>query len=374
MRLDVVKFCNKTKLYREYSFAAKQDIQFSRVMGGQHLVSRKRYEACIVRKTGAVALLTVAMGTCVTELHPADAAEPYPLKPLRVIVGFPPGGPVDLQARVIMQKLSDALHQPIVIDSRPGADGVIGNDLVAKSVPDGYTLLYGSASHVISQILRGKALPYDAIKDFAPVGLLTNSPYILVAGPAFPANNVTELIALAKARPGTLSYGSSGSGSMPHLAGEYLNILARITLLHIPYKGAAPALNDVLGGQIPLTFVGPPPVMPHIKSGRVRALAVTTIKRATALPDVSTIAEAGFRDYDVAAWYGFFAPANTAPAIVGRLNRELRAIVKMPDVRERLAILGLEPVGSTPAEHLAHLEAELTRWTPVVKAAGLKVD
>lgn len=338
-------------------------------------MSWKRCGADIVREIGAVALLTTALGTYATELHAADAAERYPLKSLRVIVGFPPGGPVDLQARVIMQKLSDVLHQPIVVDSRPGADGVIGNDLVAKSSPDGYTLLYGSASHVISQILRGKALPYDAIRDFAPVGLLTNSPYLLIASPALPANNVTELIALAKARPpGSLSYGSSGSGSMPHLAGEYLNILARISLLHIPYKGAAPALNDVLGGQIPLTFVGPPPALPHVKSGRVKALAVTTIKRAAALPDVSTIAEAGFRDYDVAAWYGFFAPANTAPAIVDRLNRELRAIVKMPDVRERLAILGLEPVGSTPAEHLAHLKAELTRWTPVVKAAGLKVD
>ena len=337
-------------------------------------MARKKCRRAGAWRTGAIVLALAAISPYAATSRAADPTERYPLRPLRVIIGFPPGGPVDIQARVIMQKLGDALQQSVVIDSRPGADGVIGNDLVAKATPDGHTLLYGSASHVINQILRAKTLPYHAIRDFAPCGLLTHSAFLLIAHPSLPANTIGELIALAKARPGTLSYGSSGSGSMPHLAGEYLKILARISLTHIPYKGAAPSLTDVLGGQIPLAFVGPPPALPHIKSGKIKVLAVTGSKRAAALPQVPTVAEAGFRDYDVAAWYGFFAPAKTPRAIVDRLNRELRTILGMMEVRERLSVLGLEPVGSTPSEHAAHLEAELARWTPVVKFAGLRID
>ena len=273
-----------------------------------------------------------------------------------------------------MQKLGNAIGQPVVIDNRAGADGALGNEIVAKSSPDGYTLLYGSAGHVINHVLRGKALPYDTIRDFAPVGMMTGSPFLLVAHPLFPGNNVTELIALAKSKPGAYSYASSGSGSTPHLAGEYLKMVARIDLVHVPYKGAVPAMNDVLGGHLPLTILGPAPVLPHLKSGRLKALAVTTVQRFAALPQVPTIAEAGFPDFEVVAWYGFYAPAQTPRAIVTRLNRELLDILAMPDVRERLALLGLEVSGSTPEAHAAHIQAELARWTPVIKASGMRID
>ena len=327
-----------------------------------------------LRWSGAATVL-LAMTICFSRSSAAaEPADRYPVKPVRVIVGFPPGGPVDLQARVILPRLSEALRQPIVIDNRAGADGALGSELVAKSPPDGHTLLYGNAGHVTNQILHGNALPYDAIRDFAPAGLLTSSAFVLFAHPTLPAGNVAELISLAKAQPGKLSYGSAGNGSFAHLSGEYLKAAARIDLVHVPYKGAAPALNDVLGGQIPLAFLGPAPLLPHIRSGRIKALAVTSAKRISVLPRIPAIAEAGFPDFDVAAWYGFFAPARTSPAIITRLNRELRAILEMQDVRERLAALGVEPVGSTPEQHAAHIKSELARWTPVIKATGMRVD
>ena len=205
-----------------------------------------------------------AASLCAAQSDPA-----YPNRPLRVIVGFPPGGPVDLQARIVMQQLSSVFAQPVVIDNRAGADGALGNEIVAKSAPDGYTLLYGSAGHVINHVLRAKTLPYDTIRDFAPVGILTGSPYLVVAHPAFAPNDIRELIALAKAKPGSIGYASSGSGSTPHLAGEYLKMIAHVDLVHVPYKGAAPALNEVLGGHVPITIVGPPPALPQIGRAHV---------------------------------------------------------------------------------------------------------
>ena len=318
------------------------------------------------------ALVVAAIGSQ-TSLA-AEVTDRYPAKPLRVVVGFPPGGPVDLQARVILPKLSDALRQPIVIDNRAGADGAVGSEVVARSAPDGHTLLYGNAGHVTNQILHNNALPFDAIKDFAPVGLLTTSAYVLIAHPSLPANNVSELIALAKTQPGKLSYGSAGNGSFAHLAGELLKTAARIDLVHVPYKGGAGSLNAVLGAQIPLAFVGTPPTLPHIKSGKIKALAVSSAKRISVLPQTPAVAETGFADFDVAARYGFFAPARTAPVIVTRLNRELRSILEMPDVRERLSTLGLEIIGSTPDQHAAHIKWEFARWTPIIKASGMKLD
>ena len=302
------------------------------------------------------------------------AADRYPTKPIRVVVGFPPGGPVDLQARVILPKLSEALRQPIVIDNRAGADGAVGSEVVARSTPDGHTLLYGNAGHVTNQILHNNKLPFDAIKDFAPVGLLTTSAFVLIAHPSVAANTIPELIALAKTQPGKLTYGTAGNGSFAHLSGELLKSVARIDLVHVPYKGGAASMNAVLGGQIPLSFVGVAPTFPHLRSGKIKALAVTSAKRMAALPQTPTIAESGFPDFDVAARYGFFAPARTPHAIVMRLNRELRAILETPDVRERLAGLGLETIGSTPEQHAAHLKSEFVRWTPIIKATGMKLD
>jgi len=310
-------------------------------------------------------------------LHWALAAEPavaYPSRPLRVIVGFPAGGPVDVQARIVMQRVSDSLQQSIVVDNRAGADGALANTMVAQATPDGYTLLYGSAGHVINKILRGKSVPYDAIRDFTPVGLLTQSAFVLATAASFPANSVSDLVAMARAKPGSISYASSGSGSTPHLATEYLRMMAKIELVHVPYKGAVPGMNDVMGGRVPFTILGPPPALPHIRSGRLKALAVTGAKRMPILPQVPTIAESGFPGYEVAAWYGFFGPARLPAAIVATLNRELRAALDTPDVREKLAVVGLETVGSSPAEHRAHLEADFVRWTPVVKASGMKLD
>jgi tripartite-type tricarboxylate transporter receptor subunit TctC len=304
----------------------------------------------------------------------AEAIDRYPLRPVRVVVGFPPGGPVDLQARVILPRLSEALRQPIVIDNRAGADGAVGSEVVAKSAPDGHTLLYGNAGHVTNQILHNNALPFDAIKDFAPAGLLTTSAYVLIAYPSLAANGVAELIALAKTKPGALSYGSAGNGSFAHLAGELLKASARIDLVHVPYKGGAGSLNAVLGGQIPLAFVGTPPTLPHIKSGKIKALAVSSAKRISALPQTPAISEAGFADFDVAARYGFFAPARTPHAVITRLNRDLRAILEMPDVRERLTALGLETIGSTPEQHAAQIKSEFARWTPIIKATGMRLD
>jgi tripartite-type tricarboxylate transporter receptor subunit TctC len=313
-------------------------------------------------------LLALFVGTS------ASAGEAYPVKPIRVLVGFPPGGPVDLQARVILPKLGDALHQPVVIENRPGADGAVGSEIVARAAPDGYTLLYGNAGHVTNQILHKNRLPFDAIRDFTPLGLLTASAYLLIVHPSVPANSIADLIALARAKPGQLSYGSAGNGSFAHLAGELLKASARIDLVHVPYKGGAGSLSAVLGGEIPVAFVGIPPTLPHVRSGKVKALGVTARERVAALPQVPTIAEAGFPDFDVSARYGFFAPARTPEAIVMRVNTELRAILGMPNVRERLALLGLQPIPGSPEEHAAEIKAEFARWTPIIKATGMRVD
>ncbi len=304
----------------------------------------------------------------------AETADRYPTRPIRVVVGFPPGGPVDLQARVILPKLSEALRQPIVIDNRPGADGAVGSELVARAAADGHTLLYGNAGHVTNQILHGNRLPFDAIRDFSPVGLVTTAAYVLIAHPSVPAGGVTELTALARAQPGKLSYGSAGSGSFAHLAGELLKSSAGIDIVHVPYKGGAGSLAAVLAAEIPLAFVGVPPTLPHIKNGRVKALAVSSIRRIAVLPQVPPVSEAGFPDFDVAARYGFFAPARTSGTIVTQLNRALRSILELPDTRSRLAMFGLEAIPSTPEEHLAHLKAEFARWTPIIKATGMRVD
>ena len=298
-------------------------------------------------------------------------AQGYPTKAIKMITPYPPGGPTDVLARAVSPKLSEKLGQPIVIDNRPGASGMIGADLVAKAPPDGYTILANASIHVINPSLY-KDPPYDAIKDFAPVGLIAEVPLVLVVNASLGVKTVNELIAKAKAKP--LNFASSGNGSAPHLAGEGFRIATKADIQHIPYKGSGPAIADLIGGQVDMMFDSLPSSMPHIKSGRIVAIAVTTKKRSSALPNVPTVAESGVPGFDVSTWYGIWAPAATPPAIVHRLSSELAAVVRIPEVRARLAELGAEAVGNTPEEFAAYNRAELAKWAKIVKDSGAKVD
>jgi tripartite-type tricarboxylate transporter receptor subunit TctC len=298
-------------------------------------------------------------------------AQDYPHKPIKMITPYPPGGPTDVLARAISQKLSEKLGQPIVIDNRPGASGMIGADLVAKAPPDGYTLLANASIHVINPSLY-KSPPYDAIKDFAPVSLIAEVPLVVVVNANLGVKTVKELIAKAKASP--LNFASSGNGSAPHLAGEAFKIATGVDMQHIPYKGSGPAITDLIGGQVSLMFDSLPSSMPHIKSGRLVAIAVTTKKRSSALPNVPTVAESGVPGFDVSTWYGIWAPAATPPAIVHRVSSEVAAVVRIPEVRARLAELGAEAVGNTPEEFTAYNRSELTKWAKIVKDSGATVD
>ena len=305
--------------------------------------------------------------------QPSDSAK-FPVKPIRFTVGFAPGGAVDVQARLIAQRLGTAIGQSVLIENRPGADGILASDFVAKSAPDGYTAAYVSAGHAMNSILHAKTLPYHPVNDFSPVSLIASGPLTLVVNRALPVNGLKELVALAKSRPGQLNFASSGSGGTMHLAGELLKSAAKIDIVHVPYKGGSQAINDVLGGQVELTFVGAPASMPHIRSGRLKVLAVTSASRSSALPDVPTVAELGYPGYEVGAWYGVLAPARTPAAIVNQLSAELARTVAQPDIREKLIALGIEPVGSTPEQFAQHLRTEIARWGPIIHKAGVKTD
>ena len=298
-------------------------------------------------------------------------AQDYPGKPIKMITPYPPGGPTDVLARAVSPKLAEKLGQPIVIDNRPGASGMIGADMVAKAPGDGYTLLANASIHVINPSLY-KNPTYDAIKDFAPVGLIAEVPLVLVVNPKLGVKTVKDLIAKAREKP--LNFASSGNGSAPHLAGEGFKLATKTDILHIPYKGSGPAITDLMGGQVDFMFDSLPSSMPYIKSGRLVAVAVTTKKRAAALPDVPTVAESGVPGFDVSTWYGIWAPASTPPAIVKKISTELAAVVRMPEVHARLADLGAEAVGNTPEEFTAFNRSELAKWAKIVKDSGAKVD
>jgi tripartite-type tricarboxylate transporter receptor subunit TctC len=289
-------------------------------------------------------------------------------------VPFPPGGSLDVVARAIGQKLTDAWGQPVIIDNRPGAGGNIGADLVAKASPDGYTILEGALStHAVNISLYGR-LPYDPIKDFAPISLVAVTPNVLVINPTAPFNTVPELIAYAKANPGKLSFGSGSNGSAGHLAGELFDSMAGVQMTHIPYKGAAPAVIDLIAGHVSLMFDNLSSALPNIKAARVRAIAVTTLKRSPLLPDVVTISESGLRGFDVSTWFGIFAPAGTPPDIVAKLNGEIVRVLHTRDMRERLALLGAEPIGNQPDEFAAFIKTEIPKYAKVIKASGAKAD
>jgi len=304
---------------------------------------------------------------------PASAAEAYPDKPIRLIVPQPPGGTSDILARVLALKLAENLRQQIIIDNRAGASGTIGTDLAAKSPPDGYTLVLVYTTHATTPGIYGK-LPYDPVADFAPITLAAAAPLLLVVHPKIPVTSVKELIAYAKTRPGELNFCSAGNGSGSHLAGELFNTMTGVKLTHIPYKGSGLAITELIGGQVQLMFAGIVPIDPHVKSGRVRSIAVSSAKRSVAIPQVPTIAESGLPGFEVVGWYGVLAPARTPHPIVARLHNEFIKILQTQDIRDRLLSEGAEPVGNTPAEFTAFIKTDIGRWAKVIKAAGAKLD
>ncbi len=313
-------------------------------------------------------LLTLGLLCCATA-H----AQPYPTKPIRLIVPFPAGGPTDITARIISPKISEALGQNLIIENRGGASSIIGSDLVAKSLPDGYTLLICTVTNAINVSLIPK-IPYDMVRDFEPVAQLFITTSILTAHPSLPVKSVKELIALAKAKPGQLIYGSAGNGSPSHLAGELLKTMTGITLLHVPYKGGGPAAVEQVAGQVQLAFLSAPAVVPFIKTGRLRALAVTNAKRSLILPELPTIAETGLPGYESEGWSGIFAPAKTPSAIVQRLYNEFAAALRDSDIRAKLIAAGTEPALMSSDEMGKKVRDEIARWGKVVKASGMKVD
>jgi tripartite-type tricarboxylate transporter receptor subunit TctC len=318
----------------------------------------------LAKAFGLIALVAVA---------PAYAQD-YPSRPIRLVVPFPPGGPNDIIGRVFGQKMQELLGQPVIIDNRPGAGGALGTDNVAKSEPDGYTIAIASAGALaISTALQEKIL-YDPLKDLAPVTLVAKVPELLVASTTLPVSNVKELIALAKAKPGAINYGSSGPGSMPHLAGALFGTSAGIDIVHVPYRGAAPAINDLIGRQVQIIFLDLPVLLPHIQSGAVRALAVGGRLRVQPLPDLPTLNELGYPQIEADNWYGMVAPARTPPAVVAKLNAAAVAAMKAPEVQDKLAPQGAILVGNTPEEFSAYIASEIQKWTKVVQTAGIKVN
>lgn len=315
--------------------------------------------------------LAVAFASAAPAL--AAGGEWAPTKPVRIIVGFPAGGATDLVARMIQPKMSQSLGRQVVIDNRPGANGVISNELIARADPDGYTIGFGHiGTLVISPAIQ--KVPYNVYKDFAPVGSVVSLQNIIVITPSLPAKNLKDYIALAKSKPGSMLFGSSGNGSPGHLAAVLLESMSGATLTHVPYKGGAPMITDLVGGQIPSAFAVISTGVPHVRSGKVRALAVTGEKRAEAVPTVPTVAEAGFKGYAATNWYGMLAPAATPPAVIERLNRDLNAALKSPDVVTQLRDSGIDAAPSTPADFMKFVQSEERKWLPIIKKSNIKVE
>ena len=320
----------------------------------------------LLRVIGTAALV-LASGSAFAQ------ATGYPDKPIRFVVPYPPGGGTDVIARIVQDRLRAALGQSIIIDNRGGAGGSIGTEVVARSAPDGYTVLFTLSSHTINPAIFSK-LSFDTARDFEPIGIVCSLPQILVANPQFPANTVQQLIAMAKEKPGSLAYASVGNGSPGHLAGEMLKLRSGTQMTHIPYRGGGPAVTDVVSGQVPLLWVSIPAAAQFVKQKQLKALAVSTLKRSTAFPDVPTVQEVGIPDFEVDSWYAMFVPAKTPRAIVDRLNAALNAVLKEPEIREKLLAQGSEAVGGTPEQLGAVVNAELPKWAKLVKDAGIKAD
>lgn len=299
----------------------------------------------------------------------------YPSRPLRLVISFPPGGSADFQARIIGPKLTEQLQQQIVVDNRSGGSGVVALEIVAKSAADGYTLLLGPMSALTINPALFSKLPYDSVRDFSPISLTSRVTLALAASPSLPASSVKKLIALAKASPGKLSYGSTGVGNVTHLAGEMLKTLGGIELTHVPYKGAGPQLIDVMSGNVAVGFVSLTGALPHVRAGRLKALVVTSKKRSSAAPDIPTVSEVGMPDIEIATgWFGVLAPARTPKAVIARLNTEIVKAVQSPDVQNRFTGQGLDPATSTVDEFAALIKSDIARWAKVVKQAGLRIE
>jgi tripartite-type tricarboxylate transporter receptor subunit TctC len=324
----------------------------------------------IVLHSIAIIVLS-ALGSSLTAAN--ALAQNYPSRPIRLIVPFPPGGGTDITARAIALKLGGNWGQTVVVDNRPGANGTIGVDITAKSAPDGYTLTMISSSHAVNTGFHIKQ-PYDLVRDLAPITQATSQPYVLVINPSVPARSVKELVAVARAKPGTLNYGSSGTGGISHLAGALLGSLTGTSMVHVPYKGGNPAMMDVISGQIQMLFGTLLLNGPHIKAGRLRALAVTTPRRWPGTPELPTMQEAGVPGFVITQWYGMLAPAKTPQRIVSKLNQEIASLLHQPDVKEKLAADGAEAVGNTPAEFGAHIRSEIAKYSKLVKQIGLKAE
>jgi tripartite-type tricarboxylate transporter receptor subunit TctC len=301
------------------------------------------------------------------------AAQPYPSKAVRVIAGFPPGSGADITARVIGVKLYEATGQQFFVDNRPGAGSNIAAELAAKSPPDGYTLFIGTVANTINATLYSK-LPFDFARDFAPVVLTTAAPNVLVVHPSVPVKSVKELVVLAKSRPGQLNFASAGTGTAPHLSGELFNAMAGVKMTHVPYKGSPPAVIDLVAGSVDVMFSPASSVIPHVKSGRLRALAVTTAARLPSLPELPTVAESGLKGYETITWFGFVAPAKTPPAIVTRLNAEIVKALALPDVRSQFELQGIEILGGTPERFADYIREEIAKWARAIKLSGARAD
>jgi len=323
----------------------------------------------------AAAAMRAAIALAALVALPSAAAEPtFPSKPVRLIVPFTPGGSTDILARALGQKLAEIWKQPVVVDNRPGAGGAIGMELAAKAPADGYTMVMGHIGTLAANPALYRSLPYDPVRDFAPVTLVANVPNVLVVGPAVDSRTVAEFVALAKAKPGKLDYGSGGNGSAAHLAMEYFKLKAGVDLQHVPYKGTAPALTDLLGGQIAVILTGLPPVLQHVKGGKLRILGVASRQRLKGFPDIPTIAESGVPGFEATQWYGLLVPAATPKDVVARIQRDAVAALKDPVVNERLAGEGAEPVGNTPAEFAAFIASEIDLWGKVIRTTGMKAE
>jgi tripartite-type tricarboxylate transporter receptor subunit TctC len=297
----------------------------------------------------------------------------FPTRPVRIVVPFPAGGPSDILSRLMQPKLTDMWGQQVIVDNRPGAGTVIGTDVVAKAQPDGHTVVMIYNGHATNPSLH-KSLPYDTLNDFSAVTLCTTLPLILAMHPAVPASSVKELVALAKSKPGQLAYATSGNGSTGHLAGEMFKSAAGVNLVHVPYKGSAPAITDVLGGQVAMTFDGLPAGLPYVKAGKLKGVALTDLARSPLLPEVPTIAESGYPHFEAVAWFGVVAPAKTPKAIIAKMNADMVKVLQMPDVRDKLIAMGYVPVGNTPEQYERFIRAEITKWAKVIKEAGIQVD
>ncbi|HEV2041689.1 MAG TPA: tripartite tricarboxylate transporter substrate binding protein [Casimicrobiaceae bacterium] len=319
-------------------------------------------------------MLRWALGALFACIATVASAQSYPNRTIRLVVPFPAAGTTDILARAAAQKLTEAFGQSVVVDNRPGAAGNIGSDLVAKSAPDGYTLLMGTVgTHAINPSLYSK-MPYDHVKDFVPVVLVAGVPNVLVVNPALPVNSVADLIKLAKDKPGQINFASSGSGTSIHLSGELFKTMAGVDITHVPYKGSSPALIDLIGGQVQIMFDNLPSALPQIKAGKLRAIAVTSLKRAPVLPDVPTISESGLPGFEASSWFGVLAPAGTPAPIVARINAEVNKWLQSAEAREKLLSQGAEAAGGSPEQFANHIRAESEKWAKVVKASGAKVD